>query len=350
MKVLIIKLSSLGDLVHTIPAITDAAGAVPNIEFHWATEPDFSEIPKYVPHVTKVIEVPLRAWKARFMQVLLTGEFTRFLKELRKEKYDLVIDAQGLLKSAMVGAFVKKDILVGFDKKSSREALASVFYGRKIFVDKNQHAIFRLRKLFADTLNYNINPTENNIQYDIELPGDIDLNDYSSDSYCMFLHGTTWSSKHWPDEYWDSLAKKLDSYGVQIFVNWYTKEQHQRVLKLESANQNILNIGKLSLSQAISYIKNAQFVVSVDTGFSHLAAMLNKTNIALYGATDIDKVGVLGTKQMALQANYKCSPCYLKKCKYNTDLPPCYTTLNPEIVLEQIKKAVNLDSLCKLEA
>lgn len=133
MRVLLIKTSSLGDVVHTLPALTDAARAIPGIKFDWVVEEGFAEIPTWHPAVGKVVPVAIRRWRKNLWQTIKSGEWRRFKQSVRAEKYDLVIDAQGLLKSAWLTRYVKAPV-AGLDKNSAREPLAARFYSRRLAV------------------------------------------------------------------------------------------------------------------------------------------------------------------------------------------------------------------------
>ncbi|MCY4178333.1 MAG: lipopolysaccharide heptosyltransferase I, partial [Endozoicomonadaceae bacterium] len=153
MKVLIIKTSSLGDILHTLPALTDAAAAINGIRFDWIAEEGFQEIPTWHPAVNKVIPVGLRRWRKNILKTIWSGEWSVFKHQLRSEKYHCVIDAQGLIKSALLTRYVTAPVH-GFDKKSIREPVASYAYSHRHNVSKKQHAIERTRQLFAASLKY----------------------------------------------------------------------------------------------------------------------------------------------------------------------------------------------------
>ena len=142
MRVLVIKTSSLGDVIHALPALTDAARAIPGIRFDWVVEEGFAEIPTWHPAVDKVIPVAIRRWRKNLWQTIKSGEWRRFKQAVQSTKYDLVIDAQGLLKSAWLTRYVRAPI-AGFDKDSAREPLAARFYSRRLAVARGQHAVER---------------------------------------------------------------------------------------------------------------------------------------------------------------------------------------------------------------
>jgi len=150
-RVLVVKTSSLGDVLHTLPALTDAVQRRPGIRFDWVVEEAFAEVPAWHTAVDDVIPVALRRWKHRPLQVLRAGEPQAAVRQLRRHKYDLVIDAQGLLKSAVIARFARGP-RAGLDRSSAREPVAAHAYHRKYAVPREQHAVQRVRQLFAAAL------------------------------------------------------------------------------------------------------------------------------------------------------------------------------------------------------
>ena len=150
MNVLLVKLSSLGDIVHTLPAVQDAAQR--GARFDWVVEENYRAVPELVAGVDNVLPVALRRW--RTAPLAYAGEVRRFLRRLRRRSYDLVLDAQGLVKSAALTRWARARERAGFDAASARERLASLAYGRRLAVGRREHAIVRIRRLFANVLGY----------------------------------------------------------------------------------------------------------------------------------------------------------------------------------------------------
>jgi len=221
-RVLLIKTSSLGDVIHTLPALTDAQRALPGIRFDWVVEEGFAEIPAWHPAVAQVIPVAIRRWRKHPLQTWRSGEFRRFKARLRETHYDLVIDAQGLLKSAWLTRYVKAPV-AGLDRDSAREPLATRFYDRAYAVPREQHALERVRQLFAQALGYPL-PVGTG-DYGLERSR---LASGSEEPYLLFLHGTTWPSKHWPEANWRELAERMCAFGWAIRLPWGNAEEKAR--------------------------------------------------------------------------------------------------------------------------
>lgn len=296
MRVLIIKTSSLGDVVHTLPALTDAARAIPGVSFDWVVEEGFAEIPAWHPAVAQVIPVAIRRWRKHPIATLRSGEWSRCKQRLGETRYDLVIDAQGLLKSAWLTRYVKAPV-AGLDRDSAREPLASRFYDRHYAVAKNQHALERVRQLFAKALDY---PLPSSL-------GDYGLNrtamaEGSTQPYLVFLHGTTWSSKHWPEDHWRTLAERMDALGWSVRLPWGNASEKARAERIVAGLSHAMVLPKLNLAAVAKVIAGARACVAVDTGLGHLAAALDVPCISMYGPTLPGKVGAYGRSQIHLCA------------------------------------------------
>lgn len=297
MRVLLIKTSSLGDVIHTLPALTDAARAIPSIQFDWVVEEGFAEIPAWHPAVAQVIPVAIRRWRKHPLQTFKSGEWRRFKARLRETKYDLVIDAQGLLKSAWLTRYVQAPV-AGLDRDSAREPLASRFYDKAYAVPKNQHALERVRQLFAQALGY---PLPAGIgDYGLDRAA---MADAPGQPYLLFLHGTTWASKHWPESDWRALAERMNALGWAVRLPWGSEAEKARAERIASGLDNAAVLPKLNLAGVAKVIAGARACVAVDTGLGHMAAALDVPTISLYGPTLPGKVGAYGKGQIHLCAS-----------------------------------------------
>jgi len=338
MRVLIIKTSSMGDVIHTLPAVTDAGKAIPSILFDWVVEENFAEIPSWNPWVRQVIPVALRRWRKNLSAKQTWTEWKAFRKALRLNQYDLVIDAQGLLKSAAISFFAKGK-KAGFNWGSAREALASLFYRSKCQVAKKEHAITRVRELFSQALG---DPLPDSIPgYGIDRARFYD--EKFNQPYFVFLHGTRWTTKHWPENYWIELAALATAKNFGIKLLWGNEQEKARAERIAAISPKIEVLPRLSLSHIVRVLANAQVVVGVDTGLSHLTAALNVPAITLYGPSNAILTGALGEKQIHLSVQFPCAPCLKRECTFapSSAFPPCFTTVSPSIVWNEILKLIS---------
>lgn len=341
-KVLIIKTSSLGDVIHTLPALSDAKKALGEVQFDWVVEDTFSEIPAWHPDVRKVIPVAIRRWRKQILKTFFSGEWQRFKQLLQGERYDYVIDAQGLIKSALITRLAKGS-KYGFDKHSAREPMASRFYQYPQAIEKQQHAVERVRQLFAQSLDYQLDSLP--VDYGIQINSS-DIAGQSDARRLLFLHGTTWATKHWPETYWLELANQMTEQAYKIILPWGNDIEYQRALRIkEKCNHSaqLIVLDKMNLNELLKQIMNVDAVVAVDTGLAHLSAALNKPTVAIYGPTSPGLTGTYGNNQVHLQAAIDCAPCFKKKCdKKKADIAPeCYSKLTPAQVFNSLNKLLN---------
>ena len=297
MKVLVIKTSSMGDILHTLPAITDAYKTIPDVEFDWVIEEAFTEIPTWHQSIHNVIPFAWRRWRKNILTLPFNPEWRQFRKTLQQQKYDFVIDAQGLIKSA-IATKMAHGIRCGFDRKSVREPLASLVYHKKFQVEKSQHAITRIRELFALTLNYSFD--KNQIDYGIKAPS---LKTNLPKNYSVFVVNTSRKNKQWAIKNWRKLLEKMQAQKQTVIIPEGYKHEKQSIQAITSGFNNVIILPHGNLTTVFNLLANAQAIVSVDTGLAHLAAALNKPNITLYGPTDEHLIGTVGKNQIHLKYN-----------------------------------------------
>jgi heptosyltransferase-1 len=343
MRVLIVKTSSLGDIIHTLPALTDAARAFPQIIFDWVVEENFAAIPAWHPAVNKIIPIAWRRWRKKIFSLKTLKEMARFRKNLRAEHYDLVIDAQGLVKSAIFSRLAR-GLHAGLDWSSAREKYAAWFYQRSCRVKFQQHAVVRARSLLSQLLGYTI-PTG---APDYGINKKSFSKNISTEKYLLFFHGTTWDTKHWPEEYWKDLVKLANDSGYPVKLPWGNAIEKERAERIAKVCVNAEVLPPLNLEGVAEVLANATGVISVDTGLGHLAAAFNVPGVSLYGPTNPEFTGALGESQIHLAVNFPCAPCYSKVCTYPRAVggamgvssfnslsplkPQCFFTLLPTMV------------------
>jgi heptosyltransferase-1 len=296
MKILVVKTTSLGDVIHTLPALTDAARHYPDIRFDWVVEEGFAEIPKWHPCVNQVIPVAWRRWRKNLLQAWRAKQLQEFYAALRGTQYDKVIDAQSLLKSALI-ARSAKGIHYGLDYYSARESLASLLYQQHCTVIFEQHAVTRARQLFAQALGY-VNPTD---KPDYAIRAHFDLANNHERKNILFAHGTTWETKEWPESSWIDLAKQCTSSGLYVQIPWGNENEKARAERIAASNASIEVLPKTSLLTLAHLLLQAKGVIAVDTGIGHLAAALSVPTVSLYGPTDPAQIGACGDNQIHLR-------------------------------------------------
>ncbi len=331
MRVLLIKMSSLGDVVHALPAVTDAAAR--GIVFDWVVEEAFAPIAAAHPAVRQVIPIAWRRWRKDLVGG--RGQLAEFLRTLRACQYDLILDAQGLIKSAAVSLMargVRGGCRAGLNFTSAREPWSALAASKRLTVPVGDHAVHRLRTLFADALGY---PRP-------ETPADFGLpRTGSGGNRCLLLHGTTWASKHWPEPMWCALAAALSDDGWQVALPWGSEAERERAERITRGATAAEVLPALDLTGMGEAIAATDLVVGVDSGLTHLAGAMGVPTVVIYGSTSALRTGVLGPRVINLQSELQCAPCLARECRYRgapqlwrgeAVEPPCYALVNPERV------------------
>lgn len=334
MRALIIKMSSMGDIIHALPALADAKQAMPTMTFDWCVEEGFSQIPGLSTHVDRVIPIALRRWRKSPWQAIRSGEWRRFWRLLRQEHYQIIVDVQGLLKSAIV-ARLSHGTVVGFDRQALREPVAGFLYHRRFAVPDEQHEVQRMRRLFASMLNYSVPESEADFGMDRSM-----LPAHSvSGRYLVFIHAASWDNKLWPEAYWIALSESAHQAGYSVQLPWGSEKERERAERIASQCQNAQCLPKATITELASVIADAAGVVGVDTGLTYLAGALRVPTVQLYGPTESGRVAILGEKQKQISAEFSCAPCMKRSCTYEkkVDLfPACLAVVTPEIVWKTI--------------
>ncbi len=339
MRVLLVKMSSLGDVIHALPAVTDAS--VKGIRFDWVVEEAFAAIPTLHPGVDNVLPIAWRRWRKNLMAD--RSELGEFVKNLRSETYDLILDAQGLLKSAAVLMLARGTLKVGFSSNSAKEGAAAAFYNRKIPVATGQHAIDRQRQLFAGALGYELDPAKE-IDYQISV-------EQTPSKTCVLLHGTTWPSKHWPEMMWVELARLAVEAGYRVALPWGDEAERARAERISKASGAEV-WDRASLSELVGRLGTAGLAIGVDSGLAHLAAALNVPTLVMYGSTDSALTGCRGPTVVVARANFPCAPCLKRTCGYRGApqnwqeqivTPACYSSLDPLSIWQLAQETFDAD-------
>ena len=284
--ILIIKTSSLGDVVHQMPAITDVRKHLPNTRLTWVVEEAFAPLAKLHPAVDDVIPVSTRRWRSQLLQSSTWREMSEFRSRLRAVKPEKVIDTQGLIRSAIISQLASGE-RHGYDASSIREPLASIVYDVTHKVAREQHAVSRNRVLTGLSLGYTIN---DGLNYGLAKPKKND-----DARYAVLLHGTSRASKEWREVDWIGTGKWLRGQGLDVVLPWGSDTERLRSERLAAAIPGAKILERQPLDATAKIIANASLVVGVDTGLLHLAAAYGVPLIAVFLATDPGLTGPVGS-------------------------------------------------------
>jgi heptosyltransferase I len=311
-KVLIVKTSSMGDIIHTLPALSDvvqSSQSMQQAEIDWVVEEGFREIPQWHFGVNNVIPVAWRRWRKNLAQAFRSGEIPRFIKVLSAKRYDYIIDAQGLLKSALILLFAHGKSY-GYAWSSAREPLAALFYRKRIKVSQDQHAVTRIRQLFATVFGYTNITSFPYYGIDKNRLPKYELLENS----LLFIHGTSREDKCWPEPKWIALAKLVNGAGLKVLLPWGNSVELERAKRIAASSANGEVLPKLKLSELAALLGNVKGAVAVDTGLGHLAAALDVPTVSLYGDTSPKLIGTYGRNQTHIQNFLNVSPQDVMNC------------------------------------
>lgn len=299
-SIVLIKTSSLGDVLHNLPVVSDICQHIPDARIDWVVEESFAALPMLHPKVNRVISVAVRRWRKSWWQS--RGEVQTACRNLRACHYDFALDTQGLLKSALITRCTDAT-RCGFDQTSAREPLASLFYDRTYRVAKNQHAVERNRQLAGQALGYTPQgaPDYGIRALDIILPW------LPAEPYAVLLHATSRDDKLWDEQNWIALGAYLHQTGMRAVLPWGNEQEKARSERLCLSIPGAINTPRLNLNEAAALLGRARAVIGVDTGLSHLAAALDVPTIGIYTATDPGLTGLYAGSR-ALNLGGKNSP------------------------------------------
>ncbi len=278
MKIAIVKLSAMGDIIHAMVALQYMKQQQPNLQIDWIVEQGFASILEGNPHIDNILPLNLKAIKKD--KAALFSEIKK-VKNYAQNNYDLVIDAQGLIKSALTSRLLGKNI-AGFSKDSIREGLASYFYKQKVEIAYEKNAIERNIKVLCEPLDIRISKEEilNKEKFlyfktSEDLPIEIK-------EYILFVVGASVSNKIYPKERFLEVAKALDE---KILIVWANDYEHEVALYLEKETDHIVACPKLNLDELKRVVDGAKLVIGGDTGPTHMAWALNVPSITIFGNT-----------------------------------------------------------------
>ena len=339
MKILIVRLSSLGDILHMFPAVSDLHRHFPTADIHWLVEPAFAEAAAWHSAINKVITVPLRAHKKTWWKV--PALLIKLRRQLHAENYDVVLDAQGLLKSALLAKLAGVPVF-GFDADTARESLAAWLYNKTVSVPDGLHVIEKNRQLVAKLFDAEImHPIDFGLDkfrhQSEQVKLSAALTEIIDKPYFVLLHGTTWNSKYWPESAWLELIRLFSKRGLRCLLPWGNEAERQRAMRLQIAGgEHAQVLPKIALTELMSVLLRARGFVSVESGIGHFAAAIDVPGVMLHGPTSPNYSGILGKGCIHLTSGIACSPCFRRDCPIlNEDgIPPCQLMITAQHVYQ----------------
>ena len=279
--ILFVKTSSLGDVVHNCPAVSDAARALPGAALDWMVEEPFAGVAAMHRAVRRVIPVALRRWRSTLFKGSTWSEISAWRRRLAAERYDAVVDTQSLVKSALL-AKLAAGTRHGMDRASAREALATLFYDVRHAVPRSLHAVERNRMLAGKALGFS---PAGPLDYGLRVPG------AQKSGYFVLLTMTSRADKLWPEERWIELGHAL---GAPAVLPWGSEPERQRAQRISEAIGGTVP-PRRSLDDLAKLFAGARGVVGLDTGLTHLAVALGVPTVGVYCGSEPRLTGLHGT-------------------------------------------------------
>ena len=282
-RVLLVKTSSMGDLVHTLSALEDVRARRPDVIVDWVCEEAFQDIAGLSPCVGQVIPVAIRRWRRHWWAASTWREWRAAVGRLRAVSYDAVVDAQGLIKSSWITALARCSAgeRWGYDRHSIREPAAGLVLDQRVSAPRDLPAIERLRRLFGRSLGYTPEGPVSWLQPPAPAAGT---------STILFLHGTSRQEKSWPVPQWIELGRALIDLGFRIELPWGSDHERLCANSIADALGHCARvIDKSSIRELADRLIAARGAIGVDTGLMHLSVALGRPTVAVMSAAHIEK-------------------------------------------------------------
>jgi lipopolysaccharide heptosyltransferase I len=285
LNILIVRVSSLGDVVHNMPMVADIHRHFPAAQIDWAVEEGYTSLVGLNPHVRKIIPIALRRWRKTLFSAATRAEIGAFRRELQAERYDLVFDTQGLLKTSVVMRMARlapqgrRIGLANATEGSGYEPISRIFHDQSIPVGLRTHAVTRARLVAAAALGYQL---DGQPDFALQPPEPVRWAWMPEQPYVVFFHGTARAAKQWPQAQWIKLGQALAARGLQILLPWGSAREQEAARQLAAGIPGATVLPALPMMQAVALVQQARLVVGLDTGLTHIAAAYGKPTIELY--------------------------------------------------------------------
>ncbi len=329
MRIAIVKLSALGDIVHSMIVLQFIKKHYPHAKIDWITEEAFLPILQNNHEIDDIKTLNLKSIKKQ--KKLIINELKK-IKLYKKEKYDLVIDLQGLIKSAIVAKSIGK-FCVGFDKNSARESLSSFFYSKSFQIPYEENVIIRNLSLVAKALKFDFQKEEilNKkpfLFYKLKDLKSIKKFISSQEKNILLVTGSSWHSKIYPKEKFVEIANSLDA---NITICWGNEEE-RKIAKFIAENSKAKKLPKLNLNQLKAIISQNDLIIGADTGPTHMAWALNRASITIFGPTPSQRNTFLTPINQIVDCQKSINP---KKIDRNDF---CIRNIDPKIIIKKAEK------------
>jgi len=332
-KILIIKPSSLGDIIHSLPVLNSLRRCFPHASIHWLVAKNFADLLEGHPMIDKLWVIDKDRWKKPLSFFSNLRDILVLHRKLKREQYDVVIDLQGLLRSGLITALTGAPVKIGF--REAREG-STIFYTHKVEGGKNIHAVERYLKVLSFIVDGATNSCLDFNEVAFPLPERKMELPEAEGEYAVLVPGARWQTKRWLPERFGEIAKRLPMRSL-VIGGKEDIDLAERVVN-SSDGKAISLAGKTGLKELVEIIRRAKLVVSNDSGPVHISAALGIPTFALYGPTSFLRTGPYGRNTFVINAEIDCAPCFKRRCKKNL----CMEAITVENVWKVISDYLNL--------
>jgi heptosyltransferase I len=284
-KILIVRVSSLGDVVHNMPMLADILRHTPGAQIDWVVEEGYVELVRLNRGVRKIIPFALRRWRKSLFSAQTRSEIRTFRGSLRAEQYDVVFDTQGLFKTSLVMRLAhlapgaKRVGLANATEGSGYEAISRIFQTQSVPVGLRTHAVLRARLVAAAALGYAVDSAAD---FNLAAPSTAKAAWLPDSPYAVFFHATARDAKRWSDDAWVEIARDLHARGMPVLLPWGNDKEKRAAEQLASRMSNAQVLPRLAMMDAVVLAQRAALAIGVDTGLTHIAAAYLRPTIELY--------------------------------------------------------------------
>lgn len=320
MKVLIVKVSALGDVVHALPVLAYLHQVNPEVKVDWLVEKSFAPLLEGHPLLHRVVALDTKGWRKQGGWAAVSGSLS-ILRQLREQSYDIVLDLQGNSKSGLFTRLCGARNRYGFDREQVREWPNLLATNHKVTIPEECHHITSrylqiARAASSDGLEVEpAGPLPVIPQAASAVDGQLQAAGLTDRPFIVAHYGTTWKTKLWPLASWQELVANLTAEGLSVILTWGNEKEHAAAEVIHRASGNRALIWpRGSLKELIALLARADLVVGGDTGPIHIAAAVHTPTVSIFRVTDASRNAPLGTKHVSISSKLECAPCLRKAC------------------------------------
>lgn len=347
MRILIVKTSAMGDVLHALPVLDYLKQASPGCEIDWVVEEAFADLLRGNPLISKLHAVHFKKWKRKPFSLDTIKEVQAVRKGLAERSYDLVIDIQGNIKSGIVAWLSGCPRRTGFCRTAAQESLNSLFINRRIrLLPSDRHITDQYLRIAEAAFDLKFNGlqlhTDVCTSQEDDLAAEELVNRFRRSGPVILIHtGTTWQTKFWHESGWIELGGKIiTSYpGAVLLFSWGNDSERSATERITaSLGSQAVQLEKLSLMRLAALVKKVALVIGGDTGIVHLAAAAGTPTVSYYRASDGLRSGPRGGQHAIVQAPMPCARCFRTRCEKDSE---CRESITPGLLIGEIMKIIS---------